>query len=238
MNSGAEAVETAIKAVRKWGYEVKGVPEGQAEIIVCDDNFHGRTLGVVSFSTDPDARGNFGPFAAGVRVSAVRRRRRAGGGDHARTRSASSSSRSRARRGSSSRPRATSARVREICTRGRGDADPRRDPDRARADRQAARRGARGDRGGRDADRQGARRRLLSGVGGALQLRRARRAEARAARLDLRRQPARLRGGARVAEGAGRGGADRAVGRARRLFPRRASRRSARTGCARCAGAA
>lgn len=68
MNSGAEAVETAIKAVRKWGYEVKGVPAGQAEIIVCADNFHGRTLGVISFSTDEDARGNFGPFAPGFRV--------------------------------------------------------------------------------------------------------------------------------------------------------------------------
>lgn len=68
MNSGAEAVETAVKAVRKWGYEVKGVPEGQAEIIVCSDNFHGRTLGIVSFSTDPDARGGFGPYAPGFKV--------------------------------------------------------------------------------------------------------------------------------------------------------------------------
>ncbi len=67
MNSGAEAVESAIKAVRKWGYEVKGVPEGQAEIIVCRNNFHGRTLGVVGFSTDPVARGHFGPFAPGFR---------------------------------------------------------------------------------------------------------------------------------------------------------------------------
>lgn len=68
MNSGAEAVETAIKAVRKWGYEVKGVPEGEAEIIVCAENFHGRTLGIVSFSTDPDARGGFGPFLPGFKV--------------------------------------------------------------------------------------------------------------------------------------------------------------------------
>jgi ornithine--oxo-acid transaminase len=68
MNSGAEAVETAIKAVRKWGYEVKGVPEGQAEIIVCENNFHGRTLGIVSFSTDPDARGGYGPYLPGFRV--------------------------------------------------------------------------------------------------------------------------------------------------------------------------
>jgi ornithine--oxo-acid transaminase len=68
MNSGAEAVESAIKAVRKWGYEVKGVPDGQAEIIVCADNFHGRTLGIVGFSTDPTARDHFGPFAPGFRI--------------------------------------------------------------------------------------------------------------------------------------------------------------------------
>ena len=68
MNSGAEAVESAVKAVRKWGYEVKGVPADCAEIIVCSNNFHGRTLGIVGFSTDPDARGGFGPFAPGFRV--------------------------------------------------------------------------------------------------------------------------------------------------------------------------
>lgn len=68
MNSGAEAVETAIKAVRKWGYEVKGVPEGKAEIIVCSDNFHGRTLSIISFSTDPDARSGFGPYTPGFRI--------------------------------------------------------------------------------------------------------------------------------------------------------------------------
>ncbi|MBY5622419.1 ornithine--oxo-acid transaminase [Rhizobium leguminosarum] len=68
MNSGAEAVETAIKAVRKWGYEVKGVPEGKAEIIVCADNFHGRTLSIISFSTDPEARSGFGPYTSGFRT--------------------------------------------------------------------------------------------------------------------------------------------------------------------------
>jgi ornithine--oxo-acid transaminase len=68
MNSGAEAVESAVKAVRKWGYEVKGVPDGQAEIIVARNNFHGRTLMIVGFSTDPVARGGFGPFAPGFRV--------------------------------------------------------------------------------------------------------------------------------------------------------------------------
>lgn len=68
MNSGAEAVESAIKAVRKWGYEVKGVADNQAEIIVFANNFHGRTLGIVGFSTDPTARDHFGPFAPGFTV--------------------------------------------------------------------------------------------------------------------------------------------------------------------------
>ncbi len=68
MNSGAEAVESAVKAVRKWGYEVKGVPADQAEIVVCRNNFHGRTLLIVGFSTDPTARSGFGPFAPGFKV--------------------------------------------------------------------------------------------------------------------------------------------------------------------------
>lgn len=67
MNSGAEAVETAIKSVRKWGYETKGIPENKAEIIVCDNNFHGRTLAVIGFSSDSNARNNFGPFAPGFK---------------------------------------------------------------------------------------------------------------------------------------------------------------------------
>ncbi len=65
MNTGAEAVETAIKAVRKWGYEVKGVPENQAEIIVFRDNFHGRTMSTVSMSSEAAYRKNFGPFLPG-----------------------------------------------------------------------------------------------------------------------------------------------------------------------------
>jgi len=68
MNSGAEAVETAIKAARKWGYTVKGIPDGQAEIIVCANNFHGRTVTVVSFSTDEQYRDGFGPFTRGFKV--------------------------------------------------------------------------------------------------------------------------------------------------------------------------
>jgi ornithine--oxo-acid transaminase len=68
MNTGAEAVETAIKVARKWGYRVKGVADEQAEIIVAADNFHGRTTTIVSFSTDPDARADFGPYTPGFVV--------------------------------------------------------------------------------------------------------------------------------------------------------------------------
>jgi ornithine--oxo-acid transaminase len=68
MNTGAEAVETAIKTARKWGYEVKGVPEGEAVIVVFDGNFHGRTTTIVSFSTDPEARDGFGPYTPGFRI--------------------------------------------------------------------------------------------------------------------------------------------------------------------------
>lgn len=65
MNTGAEAVETAIKICRKWGYEVKGIPVNEAKIIVCGQNFHGRTTTIISFSSDPDAKGNFGPYTPG-----------------------------------------------------------------------------------------------------------------------------------------------------------------------------
>ena len=68
MNTGAEAVETAIKAVRAWGYQVKGVPDGKAEIIVCADNFHGRTVTIISFSTEPLYQKDFGPFTPGFEV--------------------------------------------------------------------------------------------------------------------------------------------------------------------------
>lgn len=65
MNTGVEAVETGIKLCRKWGYEVKGIPEGKAKIIVCHGNFHGRTSAVISFSSDPSAKKNFGPYMPG-----------------------------------------------------------------------------------------------------------------------------------------------------------------------------
>jgi ornithine--oxo-acid transaminase len=68
MNSGAEAVETAVKAARKWGYQVKGIPEGRAEIIVCSNNFHGRTVTIVSFSSDEQYRDGFGPFTPGFKI--------------------------------------------------------------------------------------------------------------------------------------------------------------------------
>ncbi len=68
MNTGAEAVETAIKMVRKWGYKVKGVPDGKAEIIVCENNFHGRTTTIVGFSSEAQYRDGFGPFTPGFKL--------------------------------------------------------------------------------------------------------------------------------------------------------------------------
>ena len=68
MNSGAEAVETALKLCRRWGYEVKGIPEGKAKILVCEGNFHGRTTGIISFSNDPDSTGGFGPYMPGYQI--------------------------------------------------------------------------------------------------------------------------------------------------------------------------
>jgi ornithine--oxo-acid transaminase len=70
MNTGAEAVESAIKVARAWGYRIKGVPDGRARIVVADGNFHGRTTTIVGFSTDPDARNGFGPFTPGFDVVA------------------------------------------------------------------------------------------------------------------------------------------------------------------------
>ena len=66
MNTGAEAVETAIKICRKWAYEKKGIKETEAEIVVCENNFHGRTTTIISFSNDEDARKNFGPYTPGL----------------------------------------------------------------------------------------------------------------------------------------------------------------------------
>ncbi len=68
MNSGAEAVETALKAARKWGYQVKGVPDGLVEVVVCNGNFHGRTITIVGFSSEPQYREGFGPFTPGFKL--------------------------------------------------------------------------------------------------------------------------------------------------------------------------
>jgi len=68
MNTGAEGVETALKLCRRWAYDVKGIPENRAKIIVCEGNFHGRTIAVISASTDPDARDGFGPYLPGLEI--------------------------------------------------------------------------------------------------------------------------------------------------------------------------
>ena len=83
MNSGAEAVETAVKAARKWGYQKKGVAADKAEIIVCANNFHGRTITIVSFSTDAQYQDGFGPFTPGFKVVPFGDLDAAEGGDHA-----------------------------------------------------------------------------------------------------------------------------------------------------------
>jgi ornithine--oxo-acid transaminase len=66
MNTGAEAVETAIKLARKWGYQKKNIPDGKAKVLSVEGNFHGRTIGIISMSTDPESRIGFGPFLDGV----------------------------------------------------------------------------------------------------------------------------------------------------------------------------
>src|SRR5699024_11285108 len=65
MNSGAEAVETGLKLCRKWAYKVKGIPRGKAKIIVCENNFHGRTISIISYSSDPSAKKGYGPYTPG-----------------------------------------------------------------------------------------------------------------------------------------------------------------------------
>src|ERR1700754_2227448 len=68
MNTGVEAVETALKLARRWGYEVKGINKNKAKIIVCENNFHGRTINIISFSSDPDSKKDFGPFTPGYQA--------------------------------------------------------------------------------------------------------------------------------------------------------------------------
>ena len=110
MNTGAEAVETAIKTARRWGYDVKGVAPDRAKIVVADGNFHGRTVTIVGFSTDPSAQARLRPVHPGVRVRARTETSTRFALRSMTTRSRSSSNRSKARRGWSCRPRATCVR--------------------------------------------------------------------------------------------------------------------------------
>ena len=107
MNSGAEAVETAMKAARKWGYKVKGIPDGKAEIIVCANNFHGRTVTIVELLDRRAVPRRLRAVYARLQDHPVRRRRRSAARRSRRTPAPSSSSRSRARPASSFRPRAS-----------------------------------------------------------------------------------------------------------------------------------
>ena len=192
MNTGAEAVETAIKAARKWGYDVKGVPADRATIIVADGNFHGRTTTIVSFSTDPDARRGFGPYTPGFRVVPY--------GDAAALAAAIDETtvavllepdpgragrRRPARRLPAGRPRAVHRARRPL--------HRRRDPVRARPHRHHARLRALGRPARPGHARQGARRRGAARLGRRRPGRRARRADRGHPRLDVRRQPAGVR---------------------------------------------
>ena len=217
MNSGAEAVETAIKTARKWGYKVKGIPEGQAEIIVCSNNFHGRTITIVSFSTDEQYRDGFGPFTPGFKIVPYGDAEARRATPSRRTPARSSSSRSRARPASSCRPPASCARRAEVCREEQRAVHGRRDPVGPRPDRQAVRlpctRASRPDVLIIGKALVG---RLLPRLGRALLEGGPRRVQAGRSRQHLRRQPAGLRGRARLAPGARRREAGRALGGAGR----------------------
>ena len=147
-NGGAESVETAIKAARKWAYTVKGVPRDRAEIIVAEDNFHGRSTTIVGFSSIAQYRDGFGPFAPGLQASSVRRCRRARGRHHAQHRRLPG----RADPGRRRHPRAAGGLPgagRRDLPRAQRAPDLRRDPDRAWAHRPHARLPARRRHAGR-----------------------------------------------------------------------------------------
>ena len=198
LEEAAEAVETAIKAARKWAYKVKGVPAGQAEILVAAGNFAGRTTTIISFSSEPQYRDGFGPFTPGFAAcrsaTPPRSTRRS-----ARTRPRSSSSRCRARPASSFRRSATWHGARDLQP-AQHPHDLRRSADRPRPHRARPRLRPRRHPSRRPRPRQGARRRPAAGE----RLLRARGADggvhARRPWQHLRRQPARRRGR--------RGGAD------------------------------
>src|SRR5262249_5756382 len=204
MNTGAEAVETGIKTARKWGYEVKGVPAGQAVIVTFEGNFHGRTTTIVSFSTDDDARASYGPYTPGFRVvpygdpaalAAAMDERVGGGlgGAGGGRRHRADPGRGRGGRAAAGLPESRPGGVHHA----RGADDRRRDPVRAgpHGDHVCLR--ARGREAGHVPAGQGARRRHRAGLGGGVHPRGPRRGPARPARLPRRRPPAPPRGPAR-----------------------------------------
>ena len=244
MNTGAEAVETAIKTARKWGYEVKGVTPGRATIIVCDGNFHGRTTTIVSFSDDPLARDGFGPVHARLRQRPVRRRASAGARAARQRRRRRVPRRAGAGRGRRHRSaRRLAARRRAACARAHGvlliadeiQSGPR--PHRAHV-----RLRPRGRRARRLRPRQGARRRHPRAVGDRRRRRRARRLRARARtarRSAATRSPARSAAPCSTCcAAASRRPTPRASARAARRTRRRRARGAATTSARAACGSA
>ena len=222
MNSGAEAVETAIKVSRRWGYQVKGVAEAQASIVVMEGNFHGRTTTIVSFSNDSDATAGYAPYTPGFRMVPY--------GDIAAMRAAIDETTVavllepiQGEGGVIIPPEGFLREVRALCDETERADGRRRDPVGSRPLRHDVRVRPRGRRPRHLHPRQGARRRALPRLGDRRGPRRPRRDHARQPRLDVRRQPA-----GRGHRPRGRGdAADRRVPGARRVA-RRAARRRAR----------
>ena len=222
-NGGAEAVETALKAARKWGHKVKGIPADRAEIIVCAGNFHGRSITIVGFSSEPQYRDGFGPFAPGFRQVPF-------GDADALARAIGPNTAAflvepiQGEGGIVVPPAGYLARVRAHLPRAQRAADLRRDPDRHGPHREVPRVRAREREARRRHPRQGAGRRPAAGVG----VRRHRRPDAGVhagrPRQHVRRQSARGRRRARGARRAVRRGPDRALGGAGRASARAAAR--------------
>ena len=224
-NGGAEAVETALKAARKWGHKIKGIPADRAEIIVCAGNFHGRSITIVGFSSEPQYRDGFGPFAPGFRQVPF-------GDADALARAIGPNTAAflvepiQGEGGIIVPPAGYLAQCARICRENNVLLDLRRDPDRHGPHRQVPRVRARQREARRRHPRQGAGRRPAAGV----RARRHRRPDAGVLagrpRQHVRRQSARGGRGARGARRAVRRRPDRALGGA--------GRASARRGCARC----
>jgi hypothetical protein len=211
MNSGAEAVETALKMARKWGYKVKGIADGRAGIIVCANNFHGRTISIISFSTDEQYRDGFGPFTPGFTIIPY--------GDAKALEAAITPNTCaflvepiQGESGIVIPPKGFLKQAADLC---------RKNNVLLMTDEIQSGLG----RTGKLFCHQweGARRRLLPGVRRTVLEGNSRRVPPGRSRQHVRRQPARVRDRARVAAGAGRGEHGRALGRNGRLFPRQAA---------------